>query len=686
MIPLYVFALLAGVGYYVNKRQVERRSSSLYVHKGDIPSMENMYESRHTEAVDQDIRRKNEIMYLKSLDPSSTGVISREYASQAQDSGVVSKLAGVEIPLQDFKHNNMVPFFGGRVKQNLDNDNGALLERYTGATTDLHKRKKEVEYFGDSTVPNMGNVYGSTSETYETELARMQGSTTLRNNELPFEQVRVGPGLNKGYGSAPSGGFQQADTRCYAMPKGVDELRVATKPKLTYEGRYVAGQKELMPAEVGEMRKNRVETFYQQGEDRYLTTTGAVIKETGRPETLLKYTTRKETSREYAGIPGQNTATKARACVQESSRQGLTDFGLRNAAVDTRGKGDGDDYGKSTIMVYTNERDITGTRTYEGNLTSAIKALIAPLQDLARNTHKEYTISHPRTFGQMQVQIPEKATIYDPNDVARTTIKETLIHDTHTGNITGPTKLAVYDPDDIARTTMRETLDAMDTGLNLSTGTFKGTVYDPDDVTRTTMKETLIESERDGNLESLVKYGAYEATEYEAKTTHKQFISDNDYAGMPYINDADGYKIARMDPKMTQKQFLSDNDYVGVAESSYDMPTSYDNMYNAIINDTKELLLEERVPTASGNKVTVGKKDIRLSGTKKLEADIRSVRLANNMDHIQQQIPSKEFVTLTAEKPRYKPDDRLDIAVLSGLRDNPYNISVLDGTPRPQGL
>ena len=52
---------------------------------------------------------------------------------------------------------------------------------------------------------------------------------------------------------------------------------------------------------------------------------------------------------------------------------------------------------------------------------------------------------------------PKKLTVYDPNDIARTTIKETNIHDNRAGNMSGPNKITVHDPNDIARTTIKET-------------------------------------------------------------------------------------------------------------------------------------------------------------------------------------------------------------------------------------
>jgi hypothetical protein len=47
----------------------------------------------------------------------------------------------------------------------------------------------------------------------------------------------VGPGLNQGYTPKPTGGFQQADTRDYILPKTTNELRVLTNRQLSYKSR-----------------------------------------------------------------------------------------------------------------------------------------------------------------------------------------------------------------------------------------------------------------------------------------------------------------------------------------------------------------------------------------------------------------------------------------------------------------
>ena len=49
--------------------------------------------------------------------------------------------------------------------------------------------------------------------------------TDVANNFFPIEKIRVGPGLNQGFGSESTGGFHQADTLEYAKPRSLDELR-----------------------------------------------------------------------------------------------------------------------------------------------------------------------------------------------------------------------------------------------------------------------------------------------------------------------------------------------------------------------------------------------------------------------------------------------------------------------------
>ena len=115
------------------------------------------------------------------------------------------------------------------------------------------------------------------------------------------------------------------------------------------------------------------------------------------------------------------------------------------------------DYGKSSIENKPNERDLTQVRTHRANLTTTVKKVITPLTDLFRRTRKENFVGNMRPDGNMKAAMPSKLTIYDPNDIARTTIKETNINNEHEGFLQGGEfKGKVHDPNDVARTTLKE--------------------------------------------------------------------------------------------------------------------------------------------------------------------------------------------------------------------------------------
>ena len=67
-------------------------------------------------------------------------------------------------------------------------------------------------------------------------------------------------------------------------------------------------------------------------------------------------------------------------------------------SLGTSGNGD---YGKTSIKLNKNERDITGTRTHTSNLTSIVKALMAPILDIVKSTKKENNIGNIRQSGNL---------------------------------------------------------------------------------------------------------------------------------------------------------------------------------------------------------------------------------------------------------------------------------------------
>jgi hypothetical protein len=450
------------------------------------------------------------------------------------------------------------------------------------------------------------------------------------------------------------------------------------------------------------------------------------------PDFDVKATNRLDTTKEYIGSAKTVDRRKVDPGVKDTTRQQLESGGIRNAVLSILGLGNKDDYGKSNVIVYNNERDLTSTRTYQGNVTSLIKAIIAPIEDMIKVTKKQEYVDNPRHFGQISAQMPEKntmapsdnmrttiketnihetananlkgpgkitiwdstdtarttiaetnihesingnlkgpgkLTIWDPTDTARTTIAETLIHDeTGRGTLTGAKELYVYDPDEIAKKTIRETLNEVDYTANMGASNKKTRVYNEDDA-RTTIKETTIDTNYDGHPSTLAKGDAYDFIDVDARTTQKQFISDNDYYGGVGHDKGEGYITNEHEAKTTQKQFISDRDHYGVAKGKDTKQMSYEEYENAHIDERKEVTLFDRDPTAQGSKEF---NDYMNLFVKKEEC--KTEREFSNIDKVYGDIPTLTDRTIT--KTRLAMDlnisDRLDPDLLKAYRDNPY--------------
>jgi hypothetical protein len=149
-------------------------------------------------------------------------------------------------------------------------------------------------------------------------------------------------------------------------------------------------------------------------------------------------------------------------------------------------------------------------------------------------------------------------------------------------------------------------------------------------------------------------------------------LSDRDYVGGAEQGRGDGYKVATVDVPITQKQFISDNDYVGVAEASQDKkPMSYEDIYNANINELRESTLEGREPTKESAKVAVGSDAMQVAH-KKLQIDTFAERQNNNIGVINNEPMDADTIVMTKKKDQLANDDRLDINLLTPLQDNPY--------------
>ena len=509
---------------------------------------------------------------------------------------VVSSLSGVKIPMEEFSHNNMVPFFGSNIKQNMSGDiSQTKLETFTG-NIENYKRKSEIPIMFEPE-KNVSQVYGT--QIHDNELFQRYISSSKKQNELPINQIRVGPGLNQGYSSTPCGGLNQTNKRDFIMPKTVDELRTVNNPKKQYKGRIISGQKEIQRGKQAKVNKNRPDRYYNNCADRYFTT--AVTKKPALREKVRAKRTNRQCSTAYSGVASatENIRPSKRGLYRKSRNNCYKNSGTRNlgASGNWTEKTDKDNYGKNAIELPLNERDTTQKNSMLLNLTTMVKSVISPVQDLLKTSKKENFIGNVRPTGNFGSQMPKKMTIHDPNDIARTTIKETNIHDVRNGNINGPIKLKMYDPNDITRTTIKETNIHDNRSGNINSIS-KLKVYDPNDITRTTIKEMNIHDVRTGGLtehsgskqkiyqqddvkttvrntleevdKTINLQGNKRQTVYDPNDIPQATIKDTNIhhtrsgnMGTPGQNKADGYLTKGVQAPNTNKQFTSDNDYTG---------------------------------------------------------------------------------------------------------------------------
>ena len=715
----------------------------LYSNDNDIPSMNNIYSSNYWEKVKADEQKRSDKLYEKAKSPYETGIVAKPSYSDmfaridmdngaggkgrntgGGDSGAdnfVSSLSGEMINKGDFSHNNMTPFLRKNVTQNTNVENmSSVFDTKTG-NNQFWQNKKEVPCLFKPEMNSGGNICGMKNND-DFLKSRINNSSRV-NNFFPIEKIRVGPGINKGYDAAPTGGFHQMDTADYAKPRTLDALRSKINQKETYfEIPMQAPPKGTEQRSViTPFNKNRPDTNYEVSPDMWLKTTGAYTKEAERPSQNIRPTARPEFHVEYKGPA--------------------------NYGENSPGQGIENDYGKDAIMLYDNERTTTGTRTVVSNVSSLVKAIVAPIMDALKYSMKEYTVEAERAVGNPSIQIPSKATTYDPdNHIMKTTVKETTIHDSDLTNLSGnkETYSALHDTakitvkettihdsesanlsgnketysalNDNAKTTVKETMIHDSEALNLSGN--KETYSALNDTAKTTVKETMIHDTNISNIkgEKGVGYVVFDendakktlrqtlpkidsirnigGTTYKvslynpdliAKTTMKETMikgkSANGFLGGILEGLFGGYMNANVELKNTHKQFLSDTNEYGIASGGAGADfrqTDRTAEENAEIDGTREGIMMSAGYTPNPGNVNINNdpSEIEMSTKKPFENSI-AARDNGNIGMIYQ--PSPVFDNCSITKMPNKSNafsNRLDSDLLEPMNSNDFAIKI----------
>jgi hypothetical protein len=340
-------------------------------------------------------------------------------------------LTGEKVSGSHFEHNNMVPFFGAKMTTSDANDKSyeGILDNYSGAGSQSISKKEQAPMFSPDEnqdwahgAPNMNDFYQS----------RVNNSMRMANTK-PFEEERVAPGLGLGYTNEGAQGFNSGMMmRESWQPKGVDNLRVDTKPKssghvlLGHEGPAYSNIQQIGTSEqMGVMEKNRPDTTFEMGQDRLFTTTGASKGQTLHSIPIDRYVSRPETTTSYSGAAGsQNPATYAPGEYMPSHNIELGAVPIAGANANGRNPATESDYGIKSKKAYPNNRTSNKQDGYFGLVSGSIGAAVAPLLDVLRPSRKTNVVGNLRPYQNPGSSVPNSY-IFNPADRTSTTIRET---------------------------------------------------------------------------------------------------------------------------------------------------------------------------------------------------------------------------------------------------------------------
>ena len=337
-------------------------------------------------------------------------------------------LTGEPIDKSNFRHNNMQPFFGGKIKgagPNAD-ANESILDNMQGAGSQHFKKDEIAPLFKPE--ENMAWQNGAPNNT-DFYMSRMNAPTAMNNVTL-WDQQRVAPGLNQGYTTDGTGGFNAGlNGRDLHRPRNVDELRVENNPRNTFEyknpqGPATSGVKN--PGFLGRVEKKLPEKYFASGPDRWFTTTGNEIKPTNRSVILMSEENRETTSTDYFG-GGNNTGAEGTYTdrnFRDAHRQQLEGLPITNANAGDRYVADKNNFGVDGYKTLANNRCTTQHTLPVGGVSGVVSSIMAPINDMLRPSRKENAVGNIRIMGSINNKESQGSYVTNKNDRPRTTIRD----------------------------------------------------------------------------------------------------------------------------------------------------------------------------------------------------------------------------------------------------------------------
>lgn len=353
----------------------------------------------------------------------------------------INLMSGQQMNVNQFKHNNMQPFFGAKIRglTNDLNNTESIMDSKQGNGSQLFSKSEQAPLFKPDENVNLNHGTANNSDFFQ---SRMNESMKMSNVTL-WEPQRVGPGLNLGYGSQNEKGYNTGGTegshgfnsgmmsRENWMPKNVDELRVDTNTKQSFDlfGHEGPANSSIKMQgsnnKIGKIEKHLPEKFYNSGPQRWFTTTGAEKNPPIRSTQVLPMENRIDTSREYYGAGNYTHAqtTYTNPEFEESKKQSLGGLPISNASATGKNFAGENDYAKQGYNLLNNNRTTDKNSLEMGGVYGMAKAAVAPILDIFKPTRKENVVGNLRQSGNVN-GLSYTGHLFNQHDKTKTTNRE----------------------------------------------------------------------------------------------------------------------------------------------------------------------------------------------------------------------------------------------------------------------
>ena len=473
---------------------------------------------------------------------------------------------------EHFGHNNMIPSFAKKAMINEYNT-----DNYTHKTDLFSGSSKEYvpksELLQENFTPvqrDVNLVNGSRNNLEFLQTYYLPGNE--RRNQLPFEQTKVGPGLNLDPDQAtrPDGGKQE---EYRPIPRSTDQLRSADRPKETYMNVLKPGQKGNNLGVIGDVFKRRPEKTKEIDPNTFQKSGGEHKKQIMRNKIELRKTERKDSKPMIGPAKATNkNSTKNTGHVHEPFKTeahskepaNMQDHVKKHNPNRCSYKiGDTNRATKSDGELVPHPR-----RFSFGNLK------FDP-HDLPKQTIRQTTTFNEQAGYAKGIENLNKS--YDPKDLARKTTRETTTNAEQAGYSKGiENKVKTFDPKDKTRSTLREGITDTEQAGYAKGIENKVTSFNPEDAARSTLREGYTEAEQAGYAKGVEnKIRSYNPEDL-ARSTIRQIYGDAEQAGYAkgVENKIKSYNPEDL-PKSTIRSLHTDSEIGGHVRGVQTNITSY---------------------------------------------------------------------------------------------------------------